>query len=254
MTIDINTRSLEIAIFDFAALVKKDVRDIVNQQAGMFVGNVIDITPPGSRSGSSSGGIGNEAKKRGESSMEADIRKLFPTTKMNEVKVQKLIDSKFNWKRGNETKRIVTQTAWSVDDLRRIHLAARNPNTGRTKVSGGGNMAITRKALLNQYVKEAKAKVGELNAGWLKGAYALKTSTRSTPAWITRHGDRNGSIDFLNRPDFIGVTIFNTNAYFPLDMESRIMSTIARRENALKKASDAILARRAQQASDRMRV
>lgn len=256
--VQIDTSKLEAAIAEFAKLTRKDLGEVTKQQAGILVGHVIALTPPGGKDGQSmtdSGGIGLDAKKRGEARMASDISKLFVTTRLPEAAIDRLIlDRDFEWENPESGGRtvMVFRKANSMADLATVHKAARNPRNGRTRQAGGGFMAIARPALVKQYIREAIKKVGLLNAGWLNAARELKTASRAVPAWITRHGSQGGGADVKDSGPLVRIRIFNTQAWFPSGMEARIAIAITRREAGLKKAMEAILERRAKAAEKRM--
>lgn len=254
--IQVDTSRLEAAMVEFATAGRKELVDVVRQQAGMLVGHVIALTPPGGSAGQSmsddSGGITLAAKKRGEASIAADIAKIFPTSTLPTKTLDAMVANGYEFQTGKGHKDTVREVAESVDDLRRIHKFARNPKTGRTRKMKGGGMAITRKAVLRQYIRQEMAKVGKLNAGWLNAANELKTASRNVPAWIKRHGSRPGGVDVSERGYRVGIRIFNSQTWFPGNMESRVAIAVNRRERGLIKATEAILERRAKAAERRM--
>lgn len=254
ISVEIDTSGLEKAIAEFTALGKKSLEEVTNQQAGIMVGHLIAITPPGNAQVvADSGGIGLAAKKQGESRAASDIAKIFPATKLPYPKILGLIDARHKWKtddnaQGEEVFRIAN----SIAEMKRIHDASRNPRTGRTRKMGGNFMAIVRPALLKDYIKQQLAKVGLLNAGWIAAAIALKTASRATPQWIKRHGAKNGGCDKLATKDMVSVRIFNNQAWFPQSMDARLRDSIRRRENGLRKAIEAIIERRSKAANSKM--
>ncbi len=253
--VKVNTSRLEAAIAEFATLTRKDISEVYRQQAGILVGHVIAITPPGGKGGEAftdSGGIGLDAKKRGEAVIAADISRLFPTSKLKHETLVGMVNAGFEFQTGKGHKDIVREIAESPEDLRRIHQFARNPRTGRTRKMKGIGMAITRKAILKQYIRQEMAKVGKLNAGWINAAREMKTASRAVPAWITRHGAGRGGANVTERAGKIGITLFNNEVWFPTGMESRVALAVRRRENGLTKAMEAVIARRAAAAERKM--
>lgn len=251
----VNTSNLEAAIEEFATLTRKDLTEVYRQQAGILVGHVIAITPPGGKGGEAftdSGGIALDAKKRGEATIAADITRLFPTSKLKHETLVGMVNAGFEFQTGKGHKDIVRDIAETTEDLARIHKFARNPRTGRTRKMKGIGMAITRKGILKQYIRQEMAKVGKLNAGWINAARELKTAGRAVPAWITRHGAGRGGANVTERAGKVGITLFNSEIWFPNGMEARVALAVARRENGLKKAMEAVLERRAKAAEKRM--
>jgi hypothetical protein len=253
--IDLDTSGLETAILEFANVSRKALGEVVKQQAGILVGHVIALTPPGGRGGQAltdRGGIALEAKKRGESSIAADIAKLFPTSKLPTEALLSMTAAGMEFKTGKGHKDIVRDVAESIGELRILHQRARNPQTGRTRKGKGAAMAVTRKNILQQYIRQEIAKVGKLNAGWINAATELKTAGRAVPNWIKRHGAKDGGADIQNTGPMVGVRIFNNQTWFPQNMTSRVGLAVVRRENGLRKAMEAILARQARAAEQRM--
>ena len=225
------------------------------QQAGILVGHVIALTPPGGKDGQSigdSGGITLESKKRGEAAVASDISKLFPTSSMKHERLVGMVAKGFEFKTGKGHKDTVTQVAETMGDLARIHQAARDPKSGRTRKGKGSNMAISRKFLVRQYIKNQMAKVGKLNSGWISAAKDLHTASSNVPAWITRHGARNGGSNISDSGPKVIIQIFNNQRWFPQAMESRVKLAVARRERGLIKAIEAVMDRRAKAAEARM--
>jgi hypothetical protein len=146
----------------------------------------------------------------------------------------------------------VRDVAESASELRMIHQFARNPRTGRTRKMRGVGMAITRKAVLRQYIKQEIKKTGLLNAGWIRAASDLKTASRAVPAWIKRHGARPGGSSIRDTGGKIGIRIYNTQAWFPSGMDARVRIAVSRRERGLIKALEAVLERKARAAERRM--
>jgi hypothetical protein len=254
--LQINTSGLQAAIAEFARVSRKDITTVVRQQAGILVGHVIALTPPATHKGgmmTDTGGISLDAKKRGESSIAADIASIFPTTSLKDEAVEALIGIGHDWRGRGGRKMKIPVFAKTTEELRRVHQASRSPATGRTRQLGGSGMAVTRKAVLKQYIKQEQQKVGKLNAGWLSAGRDLKTAARAMPAWIRRHGERPGGSSTTNVEDRVSVRIFNSQEWFPGTMESRVRIALRRREIGLQKAVEAILERRAKAASARMR-
>lgn len=247
-TAEIDTSQLNILISQFAKESRKGTDEIIMKQTAIIVGHLIAMTPPGKSKGrnlTKKGGIANSAKKLGESSIKADIHSLFIKTKEKPEKIRGMIKNGFRWGTGRGAKRI-PEYADSVADLKRIHNKARSGTTGRVKTgSVGQNMALVRASIMNEFIKTQIKKVGILNAGWLRAARMLGTVKRATPAWITRHGPRNGDVTLKNRRFGLAVTVSNNMSYFPKNMESRIKQAVRYREIGLKIALNKMLERKA---------
>lgn len=250
----VDTSGFETAVLEFASLTRKQLAGVMKEQAGILVGNVIAITPPAGRNGTETerGGIALDAKKRGEASIAADISKLFPTSNVSFERLRGMVADGMEFKVGKGSKDVVRDVAETIEDIRRIHQLARNPNTGRTRKGKGAAMAVTHSNLLRRYIKQQQAKVGLLNSGWVRAARELKTANRAIPAWITRHGSSPGGANISEARGMVAIRIFNEQAWFPKGMQDRVESALRRREKGIYKAMEAILERRARAAERRM--
>lgn len=255
LEIKVDTSGLESAMKEFSRLCAKDLSDVVKQQAGILVGHVIALTPPGGKNGQAitdNGGISLAAKKRGESRIAADIASIFPTTRLPEGQIDALIANRFEWEMPSGRKYATYLKANSLADLALVHRKARNPRSGRTRAMGGHFTAITRPALLKAYIAQEIKKVGKLNAGWINAARELRTASRNVPAWITRHGAASGGSNITGGQYSTIVTIFNNQTWFPGDMSARVKIAVDRRERGLRTAMASIVEKRAKAAEKRM--
>ena len=145
-----------------------DLEQETKRQAGLLVGALIAITPPGKGRGSTisdRGGITLDAKKMGESQVKSDIQKLFPTTAIKEVpKIEGMIKGGAKWKRtGGQRAVEAFYFSESLIDLRNAHRAARNRRTGRTSGRHKASIVLTRAAIRQKLIKEKIKQVGLLN-------------------------------------------------------------------------------------------
>lgn len=252
---DVDTTQMNLALARFAKESRKEVEEIIEKQSGIIVGHLIAMTPPAKARGanmSDRGGIAASAKKLGEATIRADIASLFPSTRMKREKVEGMIDSGFRWGTGRGAKKI-SRYAGSVAELKRIHAQARSKKTGRVRTGSiGQNMALTKAAIRNQFARDQIKRVGILNAGWLRAARKLKTAKRATPAWITRHGDKPGAVNFRRSRHGLAITVSNHMDYFPKNINQRIQRAVDRRARGLEKAIEAMLERKAKRATKRM--
>lgn len=252
----VDTSALDAAIAEFAKDSRKDMGDVYKQQAGVMVGRLIAVTPPGGKGGQAigeRGGITMEAKKRGESRIAADIAKLFPTTRAKEETVLGWIRAGHRAKVGNNRSAVVRDIAFSEARIAHIHQLARNKATGRTSAAGGNMMAYARAAQLKAYIRKEQRKVGKLAAGFIRAAQALKTASRSVPAWITRHGAGPGGASVRDSGPKTSVRVWNDNQWFPSGMGARAALALRQTHKALLKTMAVQLEKRAVKANQRQR-
>ena len=236
INVKVDTSRLQSAMAEFAKLTRQDLSEVTRKQAAILVGHVIAITPPGASKGQAmndTGGIALDAKKRGENAIAADIAKLFPTSKEPHDRLVGMVNSGFMWQVGKGRKTRVRDVAESIEQIALVHKYARNPATGRTRIIGGINMAVTRAPLLKAYIRQEIKKVGLLNAGWISAARELKTAGRALPAWITRHGAQGGGSDISDFGQRIAIRIFNNQPWFPNGMDARVNYALAYREKGI---------------------
>ena len=253
LDIQLDTSNLEASIAEFAKLCRKDLGTVTKEQAGLLVAHVIAITPPGQQAAmSDQGGISLAAKKQGEARLASDIARIFPTTRLKPQAIDALMEQRHEWQGPNGSKLLTHVRANSLAEMAAVHQAARHPRSGRTRAMGGRFAAVTRPALLKAYIKEQLGKVGLLNAGWIAAATQLKTASRNVPQWIRRHGRQPGGAEVRDSGPMVAIRIFNSQTWFPGDMQRRVAAALRRREFGLKQAMEAVLARRAKAAQARM--
>lgn len=253
---EVDTSKLERVIDDFVIHSGKEMSEVVKQQAGQMVGHLIALTPPSKTRGvslSKTGGITNAAKKIGEKAIRADIASLFPTTRMNREKVERMIENGYRWGTGRGAKQI-PRYAGSVSELRRIHKESRSPSTGRVRVgSTGQRMAITTAALRREFAKEQIKTVGKLNAGWVRAAEELKTAKRAVPVWIRRHKGMPGSVQYLRKKNGLGIIVSNRMDYMPRDIRRRYQTAIDIRTRMLTKNLKLLMERNTKKANRKLK-
>lgn len=252
--ITVDTVPLQRAMLELSRETRKDMHFIVRQQAGIMVGQLIAITPPGDLReawASDAGGISLTAKKRGEARIAEEINAIFPTSRLRDERVQAMINRGYWWgvKGG---RRQVTNFAPTLADLQKFHRAARSPATGRLRKLNGAFMAVTRTSARKALIRQQQAKVGALNAGWLSSARQLKTAKRNTPSWITRHGANSGDVREFMTVGGIVVTLINRMPHFPNDMDRRLAAVVSRRTYGITKALENMVRKRAEKATRQM--
>ena len=257
--IEADTTALQAAIGEFAAASgKKPIETILREQAAILTGHLIALTPPARAFGqdlSDRGVVSPAARRRGESTIKEDIAKIFPTTRMRPERADAWV---YNSPDGAEVrtagnrKAVIRTTAWNQADLAWSHKYARNPRTGRTRMSGGANMALTSAAARREYIKATIARVGILAAGWRRAAQDVRTASRAVPAWIRRHNVATGGATLQGTGGRSMITLANQQAYIRGMMESRVPRALARRTHGLRQAMAAMAERAAAQANRRM--
>jgi len=254
LEIKVDTSRLEAAMLDFCNASRKGMESVIKKTGGTMVGQLIGVTPPGNQKTLSgeNGGITLQAKKMGEANVSSDIKKLFPTTKKKDSDVFGMIDAGYKWRAQNERRYQVAEFAQSVADLKRIHKSAKNPKTGRTRIHGGQNMAVTRSQIRSAYIKSEVKKVGMLAAGWLNAASELNTPSRYIPGWIKRHGAGRGGVEMRKNSGSYSLRIYNNNPWIGIGWEARLKYVVSRGTAALKVATEKELDKRAKAAEQRM--
>jgi hypothetical protein len=172
MTISLDTSRFDRALRDWKLFARQSGKEIVTEAARGFIKRVVAVTPP------SSGTANKAAQKAGETTIKADLAKLF-------IPVQ--LKGKF-------------PERWP--DLAKLHDAART-NRGRVRATQRYFVDQRKLAALQ---KVLISRVGLLAAGWNAAAEKLGVSL---PAWIRRHGTGNGFVEIVVSPKGITVTMRN---------------------------------------------
>lgn len=241
---EVDTSSLTRSLLEFATVAKADFGTLLRKEAGIITGLLLESSPPGDKSVD---GTTKAARTQGESSVESDIRKLFPTSSAPVSTLRHWAKQGQRMQVGTYSQKVkVWNVALTASDLARLHKYSRRPSTGRTWVRGNRNVAVTRVQVLNRYVKAQQKRVGLLSAGFMPAATKFKTTKKKQPAWIRRHGSRASGIG-AEQQDAGGLVlrIENNQGYFEGSMARRLKRIAQRRENGLAKAIDAMITRKA---------
>ena len=145
----------------FAAMTRRDAKEVADQAMRGILKTVIMITPPGTGPNDTF----TAAKKRGEAWVENDIRKMFKPDRV--------------W--AGPARR---STSAGRVEIRAKHQARRSARTGR--VLGGKRRKVipVPDADLTAYIRDRKKKVGILMSGWKPAAQRMGVAM---PAWARRH-------------------------------------------------------------------
>lgn len=144
-----DTRAFDAALAKFLENSKRETAAVLRDQARNIVRNVVDYTPPGSKSTT-----GSAAKKAGEAKVEGDIRKVM-------VGVDRGI--------------VTSETPASAHARYRSNGVVRKEVIPRIRV---------RSSDLKALIKAKKAMVGFLASGWKSAAQKFGARI---PAWVARH-------------------------------------------------------------------
>ena len=245
-TVTVDTRGLNKAIRELAAVTDKTLDDVLKQQAKLAVKDAISLTPPFQKFGSATS---RKHLKAGESAIERDLNNVF--TPSNESFIDSAITA------NNGSRRFITRkhrkkdgtvflTDWaiastSMSEMEPFHKSRlRSGNAsgrGRGRIKGGGkgtkdtgrwkeqHRMVVPYNNLAKYAKQIKARVGFAKDGWSTAAYKLGLKVQR---WISRHdapggyqaklgkGVREKFIQFSNAVSYIKDT----------GLESRILKQV----------------------------
>jgi len=205
LQIEFDTRRFNHALSVWFAKSKKTNQEILEQQAKLFVKEVVQMTPP-HKPGKNTNASGNHstklAQKAGEGSVESDLNRLFFPVKKSEAQYSNLIS---------------------------IHNQHRNPR-GRVK-KGIGKKHKVWKTDFTRYLKSQKDQVGRLAAGWNEAARKFGWNP---PVWISRHNSP-GSAKVSISGDSLKVEMTNAVSYASgqKGLESRMRRALKAKERDL---------------------
>ena len=222
-----DTRELVRTLEDFVALTGREARQVAGGAMKSMVADVIAITPPGTTTKESAAA----AKRRGERTVEGDIRRIIKP------------DAVLVGKPGRST-------LVGVQAIKAFHQANRSKSTG--KVKGGRRAGLKRTfgnrvmsappADVERYIRAAKKKVGILRSGW--GAAAGRFGV-PVPAWVRKHG---GAGSVFVRHSGLGIEIQAENAVRYArglrDIQRRIDWVVATQQAKTERQMAAILSKR----------
>jgi hypothetical protein len=162
-------------------LVEKSRNDLVKQEMGLLVGELIKNTAPF--------GLNNSGKKQGEQAVERDIGKVF--TGMDARSIATMAKKLPNLKTSGKGHNVFDNNGVDANfhqefrdrrgrvtrkGTRIINIKGFKPISDKVHVS---------KAQLKAYIKSIQAHVGSAKGGWM--AAAIRYGTKGIPEWISRH-------------------------------------------------------------------
>ena len=204
---------LENSIRELRPLVNKTKADLVKQAAKGFVKTVVAVTPPASK-----GVSGSKAKAQGEAAIKGDLAKIMAAAAR---------------KRDLDTR----QGAASPEELYRRF---RDKHTGRINPRGLRQPYRVPKAALAALQRRLLAEVGWLAAGWNQAARKLGVRL---PAWVSRHGSGQGSVDVTRTGSKFRITIANEVRFVGnvKGFGGRIQAAINYQANAMRRQAEYLM-------------
>ena len=186
---------LRRALADYAAGSARGVEAVMRGQGGLFVRDLISVTPPSQ---------GKTSPKAGYAAVKRDIARAV---------------------REQGKRRVKGVTPGNVEA---IHVAARSPRTGRVPKNVIQQPAVGVKA----YEKLVLARVGKLASGWAKAALRLG---QKLPPWIARHGTKRGQIGLTFTQKEARIVVTNATPYAGnvRGIQRRVRFALMLRERAL---------------------
>lgn len=175
---------------EFKRQVKKSQEEVMREFVKNLVTEIIGVTPPQSGKFRK----GTAAKKRGEQTVENQIRRVFQG-------VNKTQADKDHFEYNN-----------SMFGMNQIHERARVK--GLVRKGSVRNRRKVMKGRLNRYIRMKKANVGLLAAGWHAAADEFGVRGRNFPMWMRRHqGRARSSAKISIKKDNIHVKFSNRVRY-----------------------------------------
>jgi hypothetical protein len=208
MSFKFDTSKFERALKAFAAESRKSGREVLENQARLFVRDAATITPPNNTF--------RFTKGKGVARVRKDIAKVMRPARLS-PNDPAVFHRRFRGSRG------------------RINIDLRGLRDGRIPIS---------KPRLDAFIRRKISHVGFLAAGWVAAARRLKTNL---PEWITRHGARFGSVRITLNRRGIAVRIVNTVPYVGEvgGLRRRIQTALDFRAGAMERQLEDLAVKRA---------
>lgn len=156
INIKVDDKEFRKALQNYAAGSQRSFQAVLKQQAGLFVKDVVSVTPPSQ---------GKTSPKLGYAAVKSDILRAL-----------------------REQDDSMVAAGEQIGNPATLHRKVRNKYTGRV-VRGVKQQPAMGVAA---YIKKMLGQVGILASGWNAAAEELKVKL---PPWITRHGTKRGQIE-----------------------------------------------------------
>lgn len=211
-TITLDSSAFERALRLFMEGSKRSAAVVLQQQAKLFVADVVSITPPAHAKKDRFGFIdeknpmitGAAAKKHGENVIRGDISRIIKPMPLRQLaRLGEEWEGDFGHTGAKKIGIIKRKVIRDAGELARWHRSRRNwrgrvPNINKLATTGIRkrdlrylDIAFVPPSLYKEHVKKQIAKVGLLASGWCAAAARLGLRL---PAWITRHGTGRGGV------------------------------------------------------------
>lgn len=206
--VEFDKRAFDQALKAFRAHSRKAVGQVLREQAKGVLKKIVEFTPPGSHKIQ-----GSDAKKRGESKVESDIRKLMEPGRGKEL---------------------------SSDSPADIHRRNRD-RRGRVRRELSPKIKV-RAGDLARLIREKKRMVGFLASGWRAAADKFGAKI---PNWIRRHSGQ-GSSKEKSSSVMVEVSATNSVDYASSgDMERRVQQALNGQTRSIENQVKALAAKAA---------
>jgi hypothetical protein len=241
--IKIDTSAFAAAMSRFAVDSKKTSREILDQQAKLFVRDVMRITPP--NKGDTRGLVRGKAVVRG------DLARIFRP--VSDAKIEEFRDfyggnsfvTEFGHK-GAKAIGNIEEVILSYGKMKAFHQARRTRSGKVMKVNRAATTGIRKRDLrgldtgmvraadFKKYLKEVESEIGKLLSGW---SAAAKRLGLTVPAWVSRHGSERGEISVETSGRTLKVRITNAVKFVSnvWNLERRVNDALANRAKQMDK-------------------
>jgi hypothetical protein len=218
-------REFEQSLARYAAATKQDLRTVLENQARLFVTDVVNVTPPFSQ-----GVNATKARQRGEKSIKTNLNRLFIA---RPLKGTKKITHLFG-RTDVPGLPYVVPAVEKYPDVEGIYREEKKRAKGfavRGMRFRQQELPVSLSKVRKVYAREKK------NVGWLAGGWnrAAVTLGSKVPAWVKRHGSAPGAISKRFGRTKLSIRIENR-----VDYAAGVGGMQKRMAFALRKRSDAM--------------